>query len=398
MKKICLIPLAAMACLCACGEKASRDKATDSEQKAVVVKDSLSQYLENVRIITLADSVKEINEVVENHYIWTDAINACPTGYRLPSVEEFKKLSSRADEFAKGDFWWTANVTDLHDSTANLAGAIMATLPERATKFQFKVASSMDIAKVKCIQDSTGNKIVVNESAQKLSEVEGSVVSAKLAPYYETSLNNMGCSDCCCEEGNGGLLDVTLQVDSVHRETFQIRELSESFCGALSFNEDNTPKEIKKASDGCTPATMENFKILQLFQPGVKVKRNTCQSALYLMTSQEKSRKDVSCGETIILDFVSKVQDMVLAVNEDPEAEKECNYTLLLAGSEKAISTKGTCSNAEIGMDYNVQVTINLDAVTSKDASPILQQEFPCCYGEIQSHQISNITLTPVNP
>ncbi|SHK30955.1 hypothetical protein [Fibrobacter sp. UWEL] len=396
MKKIHLISLAAALCLCACGDKTSTDKTSSSNGNAPVVKDTLTQYLATARLITLADTVKEINEVIENHYTWMDAISACPTGYRLPTVEEYKKLNSRIAEFTRGDIWWTANVTENPDSTVLYASATLATLPEKGSRFQFRTVGSTSIAKVKCIQDTTGNKIVVNESTQKLSEMNGTVTGTTFKPYYETSLKNMGCSDCCCEEGNGGVLDVSIQMDSAHTEKFQIKELSESFCGALAFNQDNTPKEIQKASDGCTPAVLGNFNILQLFQPGVKVMRSSCTSPIYLMTASQQSRKDVTCGESIVLEFKAKVQDMSLAVNEDPEAEKECNYALLINDSKKAVTTKGTCSNAEIGKEYNLQVTITLDAVTSKEASPILQQEFPCCYGEVQSHQITNISFTPI--
>lgn len=398
MKKFCLISLSALLALCACGDKQTTDGKKDSTQATAETKDSLSLYLEKVRIISLADSVKEINEVVENHYTWTDAISACPNGYRLPTVDEFKKLSSRIGEFAKGDVWWTANVTEnISTDTAN-AGAVMAYRHDNALAFKFKSTSVIDIAKVKCIQDTSGNKVVINDNTQNISEISGSISEVKFTPYYETSLNNMGCSDCCCEEGNGGVLDVTVQTDSSHTATFQIKELSESFCGALTFKDNNTPKDIQKASDGCTPAVIENFKILQLFQPNVMVKRTSCTSPIYLMTNQGNSRKEVSCGETITLEFAGKLQDIALAQNDDPEAEKECNYTFLINDIAKPVVTRGTCSNAEPGNDYNASITISLDAVTSRDASPILQQEFPCCYGEIQSHQITNISLTSVNP
>lgn len=396
MKKLSFVTLATLIALLGCGDKSSKDKAPEKTSGAV--KESAVDYLSTARLITLVDSVKEINEVVANHYTWVDAVSACPSGYRLPTVDEFKKMTSRANEFTRGNFWWTANVTDQQDSSAEYAGAIMATLPERATEFQFKVSSSMDIAKVTCLQDTTGNKIVVNESAQKFSSMEGTITGTKLTPYYQTSLDNMGCSDCCCEEGNGGTLNVSIQTENGSIDEFQIKELSDSFCGALSFDENNTPKDIQKVSDGCTPAVMENFRILQLFQPDVKIKRISCTSSIYLMTPTQKSREEASCGETITLDFYGKIQDMALAHNDDPEAEKECNYSILIGKSDKPITTRATCSNAEIGKDYTIQVTITLDPVTSKDASPIVNQEFPCCYGEIQSHQITGITFTPVIP
>lgn len=400
MKKILpIVPfLVAGMTLIGCGDKSSRDNTSGKQDSPTVSQDSLGQYLSTARLMDMADTLEDI-DYVQDKYSWMGAMSVCPNGYRLPTVEEFKKLTSRIAEFSKDNEsgWWTAHVVDSPDNSSNYAGAIIAKLSGNATEFTFTRVSAMESAKVKCVQDTTDNKIVVNETTQKVSETEGAITEAILTPYYEPSLNNMGCSDCCCEEGNGGVLDVTLKAEGKPEEKFQIKELSDVFCGALAFNENNTPKDVQKASDGCIPEKLENFNILQLFQPGVKVKRTSCQSYTYLFTPAQQTREEATCGETILLNFAGKVQDISLAQNSDPEAEKECNYTILMNGSEKAVTTKGTCSNAEPGKDYNIQVTVSLDAQVSKDANPVVSQEYPCCYGEIQSHQITDISFTPVN-
>lgn len=344
----------------------------------------------------------------EFYFKWTSLSDACPAGFRAPTIDEFKnagrliqELANNLNGFTENDslqkqgeegYWWTLNVEAIRDSIRPTV--IAAKLTKGAQTFEF-VEQPFDLnLKVRCVQDSTPDFYAVNPTPMKVDSLDGFILDAKLKPYFQGTYENMGCADCCCEEGNGGELHVTIRTDEGIIDTIQVLELDSKFCGTVSMSENEAAKPVVVRKNGCLLSKMENFRILPLFQPGVTIKYSNCSSKVYIKSSVGDENTTVSCGESIILNFEGILQEIALISKDNPEDDKECSYTIKLASNGKDITTQGPCSNAVPGKNYDIQATIVLEGVTSKRDSPILDLEYPCCYGETRSYQIGDIQFT----
>lgn len=345
----------------------------------------------------------------EFYYKWTSLSEACPAGFRVPTVDEFKnagrlvqELTNSLNGYTENDslqkqgeegYWWTLNVAAIQDSLVPPT-VTAAKLTKDSKTFEF-VEEPFDLAlKVRCVQDSSTDFYAVNPTPMKLDSLEGFILDAHLTPYYEGTFENMGCADCCCEEGNGGELNVAVRTDEGIIDSIKVLELDPKFCGTIvmSGKEAATPKVVKK--NGCLLAKMENFSILPLFQPGTSIKYSSCASRIYVKSIVGDENPMVTCGENIQLNFEGVLQEIALVQKENADEEKECSYTIKLASNGKNVTTQGPCSNAVPGVNYDIQVSVVLDGLTGKKESPILDQEYPCCYGETRSFQIGDIQFT----
>ncbi len=365
------------------------------------------------------DGVKWLKEEREEFFTWSQAnFSACPDNYRLPTAEEFKQLSAILPELSQklsglsqtltledmstrdtvinqGEegYWWTTNISPMGSDSAR-PQVVAAKLTRNSQAIQF-VDMPFDISmKVRCIQDSSNTPVFVNPTPVTTDGVKGYISEVSLEPYYENSFENMGCADCCCEEGNGGRLTVSVNTENGERKDFEVMELSGEFCGTVAKEVKGVATPIVDRKNNCKLAKMENFSFLQLFQPGVKVKQTTCQSRIFIKSEVGDGYETASCGDSIALSFAATVKEIALIQSENPDDEKVCSYTLKMLDSGKDVHTIAPCSNANANTDYNVEATIILEPIAGNNINPILESPYPCCYGEVRSFQLINISFT----
>lgn len=396
MKKVVLIPLTILALLCSCSDEKPKnmEKAVseNAQQNEVTVKqDSVIWYAEPNDNIAPGDFL----------YNWGHATIMCPEGYRLPSVEEFKNVSQEvkaqqglAADSSEDKAWWTIQLASFESN------GIDSIVP-KATAVRFEKDSIIvfdeDVTQehhIRCVKKSD-ESYPINPVPQKKAEISGTIEDVKFEPYYEASLSNMGCADCCCEEGNGAILKVTVSSADGSLNSFNVKELNSKFCGAIAFDKNGKPTDLQ--TEDCETIEPDKFKVLALFQPGLKVKQISCSTPIFITSSVENKYASTSCGEKIYLRLQGILKDISLVQRENPEEEKQCSYSIQLSNSEKDLSIAGSCSNVEPGKSYDIQVKISLDPTVSKNDSPVLKMEYPCCYDEWQSHQVTDIVFYPNN-
>ncbi|MCF0222639.1 MAG: hypothetical protein HUK20_00065 [Fibrobacter sp.] len=352
---------------------------------------------------------------------WGSAIYGCPEGTRLPTADEFRqspdilkmlsKVNASYEEkkrngakatsgesyddydntaMGKQGFWWTIQLVSMGVDTIAPTAVAVQIKNDSAYTVELDVSERLLL---KCVKKTDADKFTfpVEQTIRKINGIIGSV---QLEPHYEYD----GCGECCCEEGSGAYLTVKIQTDKGLQDSIVVSELDHNYCGVLEFDENGNPKRFQ--TENCEPVKMENFKMLHLLQPGAIIKYTSCTSPFYIISNDGNERIQKSCGETILVEQGGLVQNkreiIIQPEYESEQPQKLCEYTIKLDNEEKVVTARGPCRNVKLNQRYSILADIELPTLFNEKSSPVGAMEYPCCYGEDESHILKNISFNPL--
>ena len=324
-------------------------------------------------------------------YSWLDALDACPSGFRLPRKEEFS--SRDAKDLGVGT-WWTSNIVNMYTTqkrskdseypeiTHHVLVAI-AGVDEEDGIISISESNYEDKHSVLCISDiSEDFEQAINDMPPKISHKSGTITSVNFTPHYSSDFH---CGDCCCGEGSGGDLKINLDTDRDSLDKIIILDYRYGFCDPTEMEESEESEEgvpfpsDEQSSDEDTKCEKEpkitDLNFFPLFQRGAKVKSKHCKQKFFVDSQVDGNYiSEFSCGDTITVSFTGTIKDVQ---REDTEDGSSCTYKIFNPATNFTATTTYGCKNVQVGSTYKIKVT-----VTYKEEKPaIYSTMYPCCIG-----------------
>ena len=317
-----------------------------------------------------------------------EALEACPSGFRIPRKEEFQ--SRNVEELGVGT-WWTSNIVNMYTTERPVEGfeyperthhvfAAVAQVSEHSQKVVFLETNIQEKHSLLCISDTPENiEEIVNDMPDKITRKSGTITSIKFEPHYRSDYS---CADCCCGEGDGGFIQIQFKGDDGSAETETVYEFGEyALCVPPDFeiNEGmSTPDEAT-----CTKPEIQNLNMLPLFQQGARLESKRCEYKVYLVGGVDMDHiSDYSCGDTLTVSFTGVLRDI------QPESDENstlCTYKILNSETDNIVTTTHECKSVMIGSTYRVKGTVTYTDAGLGRKSPILPMGIPCCEGRGES-------------
>lgn len=314
----------------------------------------------------------------------TEALEACPRGFRIPRKEEFQ--SRDVEELGVGA-WWTSNIVNMYmterpvkdseyaERTSHVFAAV-AQVSEDGQEIGFLETNIQEKHSVLCISDESENtEEIVNDMPDKITRKSGTITSVNFEPHYSSDYS---CADCCCDEGDGGYLEIQFRGEDGSTETETVYEFGEyALCVPPDFE---TKEEVPPPDSAtCTKPEMENLNLLSLFQKGAHLESKRCEYKVYTTAVVDGAYiSDYSCGDTLTVSFIGVLKDIQPVSDENSTL---CTYKILNIETDNIVTTTHDCKSVMIGSTYRIKGTVTYTDAASGRKPPILQMEYPCCEG-----------------
>lgn len=326
-------------------------------------------------------------------YSWLDAIKACPRGFRLPRKEEFS--SRDADDLGVGT-WWTSNIVNMYttqkrskdseypETTDHILVAI-ADVDENSGMLSISETNYQEKHSVLCISDMSDNfEQAIYDKPPKISHKSGTITSVNFTPHYDSE--SSGCADCCCGEGDGGMLKINLDTDRDSLDKIIIYNYNSGFYCSLQppeeseESEEGSPAPSNEQADDEALECIKDPKITDvnffaLFQKGAKVKSKHCEQAYFVISDLGGPYiSTFPCGDTITVSFTGTIKDVQ---RQESEEGASCTYKIFNPATNYTATTTYGCKNVQVGSTYKVKVTVTY----KENKSGVYYTMYPCCTG-----------------
>ncbi len=316
-----------------------------------------------------------------------EALDACPSGFRIPRREEFQNRD--VEELGVGT-WWTSNAVNMYTTERPVEGsgypertnhvfAAVAQVFERSQQVVFSESNIQEKHSVLCISDASEPIVtMVSDMPDMITVKSGTITSVKFEPHYNG--DRLGdCADCCCHEGDGGVLQIQLEGNDGSVETDTVYEFGEyPLCilpGYESFGEMGAPDPAT-----CINPEMGNLNLLALFQKGAYVESKRCRYKIYERGWESEYISDYSCGDTLTVSFTGVLRD-IQPVSD--EYVTMCTYKILNPETGDIITTTHECKSVMIASTYRVKATVTYTDDSFGIRIPAVHDVsyFLCCNG-----------------
>ena len=199
-------------------------------------------------------------------------------------------------------------------------------------------------------------------------------------------IESSGCADCCCGEGDGGMLKINLDTDRDSLDKIIIYNYNSGFYCSLQppeeseESEEGSPAPSNEQADDEALECIKDPKITDvnffaLFQKGAKVKSKHCEQAYFVISDLGGPYiSTFSCGDTITVSFTGTIKDVQ---RQESEEGASCTYKIFNPATNYTATTTYGCKNVQVGSTYKVKVTVTY----KENKSGVYYTMYPCCTG-----------------
>ena len=325
-------------------------------------------------------------------FSWMEALEACPSGFRIPRKEEFQ--GRNVDDLGVG-VWWTSNIANMYTTERPVKDS---EYPEREYHVLAKVAQvSGDGRPVKitetniqekhsvlCISDTSESiEKTLSDMPDKITTTSGAIMSVKFEPHYSSEY---GCADCCCGEGNGGVIEIQFKKNDGTVGTETVYEIGEyNLCVPPEFLTNDQMEESENGgmepldTTACTKPEKDNLNLLSLFRKGAYIESKRCEYSVYVKAEVDGAYiSGRSCGDTLKVSFTGVLKDIQPVSGEKSTL---CTYKILYPETDEIITTTHECKGVMIGSTYRIKGTVTYTDNAFERVPPVLYMTYPCCEG-----------------
>ena len=324
-------------------------------------------------------------------FTWTEAIEACPIGFRLPRRDEF--LQRQGKDLGIGS-WWTSNIVKMYTTKRHVENseypeitphvfAAVAKTSEYDNSISFLETNIQEKHSVLCISDTSKYiSEAISDIPNKITTKSGTITNISFEPHYAME----GC-DCCCQEGSGGTLRIHLDTEKdTSKDEFVYEYGHDDICIPQDLeNRENFFQPINPQN--CLSAEIYNLDFLPLFQMGALFKRKSCSYSGYTISTigSDPFISEFSCGDTITVSFIGEVQKISHFTQrdefgyDDSETSNLCTYRIFNPDNGNTISTTHKCKDLQVGSTYKIKGTITYSDDLPNYHSVFNHRLYPCC-------------------